>query len=323
MKVDPTVRRWGLTPPETMDPIALAVLSEELQKIGYTDIWSSETNQMDAFSPLAAAATHGSKLRLGTAIASVFTRGPALLAMSAAALAWIAPDRFTLGIGSSSPAIVAGWNGLPFERPYSRTRDLLRFLRPALRGERVDQSFDTFDITGFQLAHPPPNHVPIFVAALMPRMLRLARDEADGVIVNWLSVEDVSTVRAEVGEEIEMVGRIFVVPSEDPVDARRIARRAITTYLTTDTYAAFQRWLGHEEELDLMQRAWRSGDRAAANELLPDSVVDTLVVHGTPKVCREHIKRYLEAGITTPVISLLGNSIDPAQALCSLAPSCD
>ena len=320
VKLEGIASRWGVTPPETVDPMAFAILASELQNLGYTDIWSSETDQMDAFSPLAAAASHATLQRLGTAIASVFTRGPALLAMSAAALAWIAPDRFTLGIGSSSPAIVSGWNGIPFDRPYSRTRDLLRFLRIALRGDRVDQAFDTFTVGGFRLACPPPNRVPIFIAALLPRMLRLARDEADGVIINWLSVDDVPRVRAEAGGEIEIVARIFVIPTDDADVARTAARRAITTYLSTDTYAAFHRWLGHGQELELMQKAWNSGDRAGANALLPDSLVDSLVVHGTPKACRDHIRSYIEAGVTTPVISLLANPTDPADALRSLSP---
>ena len=97
-----------------------------------------------------------------------YHRGPALLAQSAAALAEAAPGRFALGIGTSSDIIVERWNGIPFEHPYRRTRDLLRFLRPALAGEKVDAVFDTFAVKGFRLARPPEVAPPILVAALRP-----------------------------------------------------------------------------------------------------------------------------------------------------------
>ena len=97
----------------------------ELEALGYTDLWTQETGGHDAFTPLALAAAWTRDVRLGTAIAQVPTRGPATLATHAAALADAAPGRFVLGIGASSPAIVAGWNGLPFEAPWSRCRDTL------------------------------------------------------------------------------------------------------------------------------------------------------------------------------------------------------
>ena len=106
----------------------------EIVDLGYSDCWTMETTGFDAFTPLATAAAWAPELRLGTSIASVFTRGPALLAQQAAALAEAAPGRFVLGIGSSSEAMVHGWNGISFEAPYARVRDTLRFLRAALRG---------------------------------------------------------------------------------------------------------------------------------------------------------------------------------------------
>src|SRR5690242_4376587 len=97
-----------------------------LHDAGFTDLWTSEV--------------------AGTDAAPVFTRGPGLLAMTAAALAETAPDRFVLGIGASSPVVVGDWNAVPFTEPFKRSRDMLRFLRSALAGETVDREFDTFAV---------------------------------------------------------------------------------------------------------------------------------------------------------------------------------
>ena len=112
----------------------------ELVELGYTDVWSSEANDTDGLTPLALAAALAPELRLGTAILPAFTRGPALMAQSAAAMACAAPGNFVLGIGTSSDVIVERWNGIPFEDPYLKARDTIRFLRRALTGENDSDS---------------------------------------------------------------------------------------------------------------------------------------------------------------------------------------
>ncbi|MEV1286180.1 LLM class F420-dependent oxidoreductase [Micromonospora sp. NPDC049679] len=279
-----------------------------LAQAGFTDLWSSEVAGVDAFTPLALAAAWQPELRLGTAIVPVFTRGPGLLAMTAAALAEAAPGRFALGIGASSPVLVRDWNAVPFTEPYRRTRDMLRFLRAALRGEAVDEQYDTFAVRRFRLERPPAVPPAILLAALRPRMLRLAGAEADGVILNWLAASDVPRVVAEVGERregFEVAARIFVCPTEDAGYARNLGRRMITAYLTVPAYAEFHRWLGRESVLGPVWEAWAAGDRRGALAAVPDELVDDLVLHGSPEECRAQVQRYADAGVATPVIALL------------------
>lgn len=321
-------QRYGMTIP--FDGVGLAdhrPLYEELADLGYTDLWSAEANGTDAFVPLALASAWAPGARLGCAIVPAYTRGPALMAQSVAAMAEAAPDRFVFGIGTSSNVIVQNWNAIPFDEPYKKTRDMVRFLKQALTGEKVDQAYDTFTVKGFRLGRKPPQVPPILVAALRPGMLKLAGREADGAIINWLSADDVKKVAPIVHEAAadgttkEIVARIFVCPSEDADMVRQYGRMAIAAYLNVPVYAAFHEWLGRADALSGMWEAWKAGDRKAATAAIPDAVVDELIVHGSPQACREHVARYVENGVNTPVLAVLPFGVDVRQAVRDLAPS--
>jgi probable F420-dependent oxidoreductase len=312
---------YGITVPFDNVPLAEhREWFEELVALGYTDVWSSEADGTDAFTPLALAAAWAPTLRLGTAIVPAYTRGPALMAQSVAALAEAAPGRFAFGIGTSSNVIVESWNGIEFAEPYKKTRDMLRFLRTALTGERVDTEYETFRVRGFRLARPPAVPPAMLVAALRPGMLRLAGREGDGAIINWLGAEDVPRVVAEIGPGKEVVARIFVCPSEDTDTVRALGRRVIAAYLNVPVYAAFHEWLGRGPLLEGMWKAWQSGDRKAALAAIPDEVVDALILHGPAHVVRAKVQRYVDAGVTTPALALLPFGVDTRQAVRDLAP---
>lgn len=333
-------RRLGITIPFPDASLAAhRTWYADLAAAGYSDLWSAEVDGADGFTPLTLAAAWEPDLRLGIAIAPAFTRGPALLAQTVAAMAEAAPGRFAFGLGTSSDVIVERWNGIPFDRPYARVRDTLRFLRAALSGEKVCASYETFSVDGFRLARPVDEPPPLYLAALRPQMLRLAGREADGVILNWLSAEDVATSLAEVRAGLAsrpagaagaaaaagtagtapVVARIFVVPEPDPGVARGVARRMIAAYLTVPAYAAFHRWLGRAPLLERMWDAWAAGDRAGALAAIPDEVVDALVVHGDLQACRDHVARYVANGITVPVLAVVAAGANLRQAVLGMA----
>ena len=221
-----------------------------------------------------------------------------------------APGRFALGIGTSSEVIVEQWNGIPFEKPFHRVRDMIRFLRAALSGEKVTAEYDTFAVKGFRLGATIDEMPPILVAALRPGMLRLAGTEGDGAIINWLSADDVKTVVPHVGEDKEIVARVFVLPTTDRDLVRFVGRRAIAAYLNVPVYAKFHEWLGRGPQLQPMWDAWHAGDRKAATEAIPESLLDEIIVHGTPEEIRDHLARYAENGVTTPAPAILGSPDD-------------
>jgi probable F420-dependent oxidoreductase len=313
--------RFGITVPFDGVPLDQhQAWYRELVDLGYTDVWSAEVDGADGFTPLALASAWAPELNLGVAITPAFTRGPALLAQSVAALAEAAPGRFAFGLGASSEVIVNRWNGLDFDQPYRRVRDTLRFLKEALTGEKITVENESFNVKGFRLARVPSVAPPIYLGALRPGMLRLAGREADGAIVNWLGAEDVPKAVAEVGSGKEIAARIFVLPTEDAALARTVGRRMITAYLNVEAYAEFHRWLGRGPLLQGMWEAWASGDRKGALAAIPDQVVDDLVLHGSMAECREKIARYVENGVTIPAIAIVPVGVDLGQAIRGLAP---
>src|SRR6266545_452868 len=219
-----------------------------------------------------------------------------------------------VGMGAGSQPIVETWNGGKFDRPATRVREMVRFLRSALAGERVVFQGETFSVDGFRLARPPAHPIPIHVAALRPGMLRLAGEAADGAVLNWLSPDDVpksvSVVREaaqKAGRDpdaIEITARLMINVDPPTPESDLVVRRHITGYLNVPVYRAFHEWLGRGDALAPMWEAWSRGDRKAAVAAIPERVVQDLIIRGSMADIRAGIRRYLEAGIDTAFLSL-------------------
>jgi probable F420-dependent oxidoreductase len=315
--------RWGLTLPLSGLPLAdQKDLVASLPDLGYTDVWSAELNGIDGFTPLTLASQWAPQLRLGTAIVGIYTRAPVSLAVQAGTLGALAPGKFVMGIGTSSQVAVEQWNGIPFEKPYQRSRDMLQFLREALAGGKVTREYETFSVNGFRLDPAPEIPPALALAALRPGMVRLAAAEAGIAITNWLAPKDVPQVRGVAGDDCELVARIFVCPTTDTDTARFIGRRMIAAYLTVPVYAAFHQWLGRGEIIEPMLTAWNAGDRKGALAAIPDALVDELVIHGSAEQCRERVAEYHATGLDTPVIAITPvPGIELAATIGKLAPA--
>ena len=182
------------------------------------------------------------------------------------------------------------------------------------------QDYETFSVRGFRLGAAVPEMPPILVAALRPKMLGIAGTEGDGAIINWLSSDDVRTVVPHVGEGKEIVARIFVLASTDRDTVNFVGRRAIAAYLNVPVYAKFHEWLGRGEILQPMWDAWKAGDRKAATEAIPASLVDDLIVHGSIDDIRARLAAYAENGVTTPAPAILGVGDDIRAVVRAIAP---
>jgi probable F420-dependent oxidoreductase len=314
-------QRWGLTIPLSGIPLSdHEAVFRQAEALGYTDFWSAESD-VDPWICLALGASWTSTATLGTAIVGVFSRGPAIIAIGAAAMGEAAPGRFVLGVGSGSNVTVERWNGGHFDRPLTRVTEVVQAVRQALDGVPVSVDGRTLKVSGFRLGRPAPYRVPIYVAALQERMVRQAVRIADGVITNWLSAEDVKQVAAVVRDEAHKVGkdpasfpilcRISVCPTRES-RAREQFRRAVTAYLNVPVYRRFHQWLGRGDALAEMNARWDAGDRKGALAAVPERALDELAVFGTPDECRDHLARYVDNGVTVPILNFMSLETDPA-----------
>jgi len=330
--------RLGLTPPIEVTGFRAAVgVCARAEQLGYTDVWSAEVGATDAFSPLAAIAVKTERVRLGTALVPVFTRPPALTAMSAAGVQQLSGGRFVLGIGTSSPAIVGLWMGLEFDGRVKRIEEYVEVLRQALAGKKVTYEGETVRSEAFRLQVDPGAPVPIFIGALGPNMCRLAGRIADGVLFYFMSpggvrqaLEDVAAGAKEAGRdpgELDVFLRIPVACGEPEETARFMGRRMLTGYAIVPAYNASLERQGFEDEAREIADLWAKGERDEATEAFSDRMLDELFVTGSPEECTKRIEEYREAGVKTPVImplSFAGSSEERAErvvdAIEALAP---
>ncbi|MGA2408903.1 MAG: LLM class flavin-dependent oxidoreductase [Candidatus Binataceae bacterium] len=305
--------RLGITLPlDGFNNTHLPELARHAEKLGFTDGWSYETFESEAIAPLAAAAVATERMRLGTAIIAVFMRPPALIALTAASLQRISGGRFVLGLGISTNTIVQQWMGIPFEHPLTRVRETVAAVRAAFTGEKVTTEGKTLRINGFRLAAPLDPAPPIYLGAQGARMLRLAGELGDGVIVNYITPETFPDLLPHIREgarrggrpdtNIDIVCRILVAVDQEEDSVRERLRRELTAYVTVPQYNRYFREIGYENEAAVAIDAWNSGDRKRALQSIPDAMVDAIYIHGKPEQWVSRLREYEKAGITTTTL---------------------
>jgi probable F420-dependent oxidoreductase len=324
--------RLAASLPVPPDIAACQRVATRAESLGYDSIWIADTGAgPDAFVVAAAAAQVTRTIRLGTAVIPVYTRSPSVMAAGAGSVAQMAAGRFVLGIGASSETIVERWGGVPFRRPLTRMRETTQVVRTMLNGGRVAFHGKVLDVDGFRLVSPPPEPVPIYLAALMPPMLELAGEIADGVILNLMPVDAVPRMLEHVrrgasragrdADALEIVARFQTIVTDDPESARRAVRQMLGPYFATTVYNRFAGWCGFPDEATAISKAWLAKDRAANLAAVSDDMIDRIAVIGTAAECRARLQQFADAGITTPMVHpFLFDEASIARVFESLAP---
>src|ERR1051325_4657178 len=305
--------RLGASLPLPPDLAMCRKVAEHAEILGYESLWIADTGAgPDAFVIAAVGAGVTRRARIGTAVVPIYTRAPAVLAASAGSWAQLAPARFILGIGVSSETIVDGWGGIRYRRPLTRMRETVAVLREMLAGERGPFDGKTIRTRNFRLVSQPPAPLPIYVAALMPPMLELAGEIADGVILNFMPVDAVPRMLAHVragaeragrdATKLEVVARFQTVGTSDVPAARTAIRHMMGPYFATAVYNRFVAWCGFPEEARAIDAAWKAKDRAANVGAVTDDMIDRLAIIGSADYCRARLAEFAAAGVTTPMI---------------------
>jgi probable F420-dependent oxidoreductase len=288
-------------------------VAERAEALGYESLWIADTGAgPDAFVVGAVAAAVTRRLRIGTAVVPIYTRTPSVMAAAAGSLAQLAPGRVVLGLGASSETIVEAWGGVPFSKPLARMRETVTVLRQMLAGERVTFAGRTIQTRGFRLVSQPPQPVPIYVAALMPPMLELAGEIADGVVLNFFPREALPRIleHVQIGARragrdpagIEVVSRFQVIVTDDRAAARQALRHMMGPYFATSVYNRFVAWCGFPDEAREILAGWQAKDRARNLAAVSDEMIDRLAIIGSAAECRAQLAAFAAAGVTTPMV---------------------
>lgn len=285
------------------------------ERLGYESAWAAEGHGGDQFAILAAAAVQTSEIRLGTAISSVFVRTLPTIAMAAATVDELSAGRFVLGLGSSHKVQVEPEHGVAYGKPLTRVRESVEAIRALLRDGELSYRGETVRIEQFDLWFRPRRPgLPIYIAAVFPKMTALCGEIADGIILTRSTLQTGTQVRARLAEGAARAGRDsekLVVTSLLPTavaDSRAQAldlmRPGLAFY--AGFFPRYNRLIaehGFAEEAAAVAGAWSRGDRKAALAAVSDAMVDATSIAGTPEQCRERLQAYRDSGIDVPIVS--------------------
>jgi probable F420-dependent oxidoreductase len=299
----------GLAPAEVVQCARLA------ESLGYESVWMAEGHAGDQFAILGACAQATERVRIGTAISSVFVRTASTLAMAAATVDHLSGGRFVLGLGTSHREQVEPEHGVAFTQPTARLRDSIAIVRQLLRDGVIAHRGEVLTVERFDLWFTPRRReLPIYVAGLFPRMLEICGEIADGVLLTWPTVDAAGRAAEHVARGAARAGR-SAAPIEiasllpcavAPTRAEALERLRPSIAFYAGFFPRYNRLLasaGFENDVARIKAAWDKGDREGAVRTVPDALIDAVAIAGTAEDCRERVDRYRRAGLALPIVS--------------------
>ena len=318
----------GMSPTDVVDCVTYA------EEQGYTSAWFAEGHGGDQFSVLTACALATQRIQLGTSISSIFVRSVPTIAMAAACVDHYSRQRFILGLGSSHKVQVEPEHGIPYGQPVQRMRETVEIIRTLLREGSVSYHGEAVTIEQFDLWFQPARpEIPIYISAVFPQMLQACGELAQGTILVWsapeagkLATENIAIGAHRVGRQAEEVDIVSLLPMSVAQDIKRLWRAFGPWSLSTpDSFPRYNRVMaeqGFPEEAQAIRAAWQQGDRQKAVQLVPDPLIETVSVAGTPTECRERVEAYRHAGIVHPVIFPVSDGPNGKQHVLDAVRAC-
>ena len=283
-----------------------------LSKYDPDSIWIPETWGMENFSMLSMVSQKATSPKIGSSIINIYSRSPALIAMGAATVDTISNSRLILGLGTSSTKIVEDFHGYQFENPISRMREYVKIIRLILSRKQVSYNGNFFKLKNFSLLiKPPRDSIPIYLAAVNEKMVQLSWEIADGVIFYLRSISELKKTIQKMQEkkEIDVACQIITCVSHDSQKAIDRAKQTLAFYISIGKiYREFLAKNGFQKETEEIFQEFKSTGFKVIHELVPDSMLDSLTICGTPEECLKKFKKFADTGLTLPIIQF--NPID-------------
>lgn len=292
-----------------------AVLADRL---GYDSFWLPEAWGYEVFGLLSELAVRTKRIKLGTGIVNVFSRSPALIAMSAATLDEVSEGRFVLGLGTSGKKVIEGLHGRAFQKPLTRTRDVIRVVRALLEGKPLSEAGAELEsYRPFKLDFEPRRRrIPIYVAALKPKAIESIGELADGWMPIFWPYDRFSDGRAHIEAGARRAGRdpreivtaayTTVIPLPGRMASQK-ARELIAFYVggMGEYYKELLTGFGYGDECARIEELYRDkATRAEAANAVTDAMIERLTIAGNPIHCARELRRRRELGLDEPIITL-------------------
>jgi 5,10-methylenetetrahydromethanopterin reductase len=307
----------GLSPADTVECARLA------EQAGYESVWIVEGHGGDQFSLLTACALATTRIRLGTAISSVFVRSAPTIAMAAACIDHFSNGRFVLGLGSSHKVQVQAEHGIHYTEPVTRVRETVEVVRALLRDGTVSYRGKTISIEHFDLWFKPAHtSVPIYLSALFPQMLALCGEIAQGLLMVFSTLESarvgaehLAAGAARAGrsvKEIEIASLLPASVARDRKTAYDRIRPVLAFYVGFfPRYRRVATEAGFGAVADAIADAYKRGDTERSLAAIPDEMVAKLTASGTPADLRTRIAEYCRSGVALPILMPVVSGPDP------------
>ncbi|MBX6391353.1 MAG: LLM class F420-dependent oxidoreductase [Frankia sp.] len=300
----------------------------DYERAGLDIVFVPEAYSFDAVSQLGFLAARTERLELASGILPIYSRTPALTAMTAAGLDHVSGGRFTLGIGASGPQVIEGFHGVPYDAPLGRTREVVEICRAVWRRERVEYQGRYYTLplppergTGLGkplklINRPVRERIPIIIAAIGPKNVALAAEIAEGwepIFYHPEKAKDVwgPALAEGLARRDPRLGQLDVVVAapvalgEDTADLVDLMRPMLALYIGgmgargRNFYNDLTRRYGYEQEARLIQDLYLDGRKKDAEAAVPADLLRAMSLIGPEGYVRERVAALREAGVTT------------------------
>ena len=269
-------------------------------------IWIPETWGMDCCSILSSLSSIVKKPQLGSSIINVYSRSPALIAMSAVTLDTISKGRFILGLGTSSKPIVEDWHGIEFKRPLQNMRESVEIIRMIISGKKVSYDGKFSHLRNFRLLiQPPRTKIPIYLAAINQKMVDLAWEIADGVIFYLRPLPELKKTvqKMQSKKKIDVACQIITCISEDSQKSITRAKQTIAFYVSVGKiYREFLASNGFKQETLAIFDEYKKNGLKDNYEFVTDEMVNSLSICGNPNDIKKKVQQFVAAGVDLPIL---------------------